>query len=170
MSPYSLPNVPLFSAPLILCPNIMKRFHQLCFLIEEPIPSQSLIDEFEKKIGFNLPSDYRFFLEEVNGGAPNGNNFFTRNSESVCLQVFWPLLTLDFDNDEGLYGKYEDFKDEYEENELLPIGMDTTGEPICLSLVDPIGVVISLWELDEGLSISRLGTSFEAFVMGLDDK
>jgi len=86
---------------------------------------ESDLEAFEQKLGFPLPTDYRTFLENHNGGRVNSQTFFVEDlGESVLLRAFFgiknPVETLNLDF------WLNEYKDEIQETALI-IGKEPGG-------------------------------------------
>jgi len=86
---------------------------------------EATITAFEQKVGFALPSDYRDFLLENNGGRVDNELFFVEGlGQDVMMDVFYGVthrnraLTLTY--------WLEEYGDELQENTLI-IGTDPGG-------------------------------------------
>jgi hypothetical protein len=86
---------------------------------------ENTVSQLEKEIGFKLPTDYRNFLLDNNGGRLDDEIFFVEGlDQDVMMDVFYgithrnPALTLSY--------WLEEYGDELQENTLI-IGTDPGG-------------------------------------------
>jgi hypothetical protein len=133
------------------------------------------INDFEKRHGIVLPSDYKAFLQFHNGGRPIPNCFhFTDGSSGSDVQEFFSLTggrkTGRLDYILQIYaGRIP--------NGLLPVASDSFGNAICVGLVgsDFAGHVL-FWdhELESDVgepasteNLTPIARSFSEFIDGL---
>lgn len=158
--------------------------------IRDPLPAgpttNARIETFERQIGYPLPSDYRRFLLRHNGGRPDPDAFLLDagygDEENIVL-CFFPLRDLNLGSvaAEGLealrtwpiHCAWDDLQrnlanhDRMEqENPLLPIGTDGSGNYFCIVLAghNAEGVVFLDHETAE---MTTLGDNFDAFLASL---
>jgi hypothetical protein len=55
------------------------------------LPTEEDVRKFEEKVGFTIPSDYRNFLLEKNGGIPNKTIISVPNIGEKVVQSFYAL-------------------------------------------------------------------------------
>lgn len=142
----------------------------------EPATEESLAD-FEREFGAKLPAPYREFLQQFNGASPEPNLFHFKNSDkgSDCLQIL------------GLNGTDTDLRHYLETHKLrlpqnlLPIGYDSTGNLICLSMREQDYGHVYFWDHslinsstrsdseDTADRILPVADSFDEFLLGLKD-
>jgi hypothetical protein len=113
--------------------------------------SQDEIVELENRIGAPLPSDYKSFLLNYNGGCPDPNEFayIEGNMQKYAiLQMFLGFSNITY---RSLYYAIEVFKerDERLPSNLIPIANDVGGNLICISVEgDDVGKVY-FWDMDD---------------------
>jgi hypothetical protein len=104
-------------------------------------PGHPLVDEdirvLEKKIGADLPADYREFLIRNNGGRPDPRFFPIRGFKNNPFGQVQDFLGID-DPVEAcrLDWKYKTFRGRIPAN-LFPIASEDGGSLICISLAGP---------------------------------
>nr|WP_158231473.1 ankyrin repeat domain-containing protein [Gaetbulibacter sp. 4G1] len=94
------------------------------------ITTQQDILSFEKLMGVTLPTDYKGFLLENNGGRPNPNIFKTINKEfETDIQFFFGIT-------EGIYSIKDNYTQFIKRNneEFLPIAIDSGGNLVLLEI------------------------------------
>lgn len=98
---------------------------------------------FEKELGFNLPNDYKKFLEINNGGAPEPNIVELHNEEinSFSITDFFGINNAKIND---LKSQYETYKERIPRRNL-PICRVDGGNIVCLNIDNE---VISLWDHD----------------------
>lgn len=111
--------------------------------------TEAALEDFERELGAPLPTDYRAFLLQHNGGTPQpacfmapadpleGDDAPLFGREVVC---FFSLHfnTWDDSTEEGslafpLQEAWRDLRTEQPESNLLPIGKDWSGNYICIA-------------------------------------
>lgn len=135
--------------------------------------SEEDIGSVERQLGLKLPTHYRDFLMQYNGGRPTPRAYPIEglaNNPFGVVQVFFG-----FDLDEetsNLTWIYECFQGRISAN-LLPIACDDGGNLICLSLWgDDAGAVV-YWDHENESSepsydnVCRIAGSFHEFLDGL---
>lgn len=142
----------------------------------EPASEESLVD-FEREFGAKLPAPYREFLQQFNGACPEPNLFHFKDSDkgSDCRQIL------------GLNGTDNDLRHYLETHKLrlpqnlLPIGYDSTGNLICLSVRQQDYGHVYFWDHSLINSSSRsdsedtadrivpVADSFDDFLLNLKD-
>lgn len=133
-----------------------------------PGATEQAIQNFEAEFSIRLPSDYRDFLKETNGGFPDSDLFDTPGGRGFALSRLFPLggalpFELRHQNKHRI-----DFTDDY-----VDIGMGQGGDHLGLGIrASNYGRVVgSDHELDVGedpeSAIYFVAHSFSAFVQGL---
>ncbi len=139
------------------------------------------LEHFEKKLGFSLPSDYKDFMLEDNGGTPEEDLAFsfidvtTNSTNNSDLREFFVLYEdEDNDNFDDILRIYNSMVSEkLIPPFFLPIGDDSGGNPICMNLSeDEYGSILfcdhELENKDTGfLASSKIANSFTEFLRGL---
>lgn len=141
---------------------------------------EKTLAEFERKHGFRLPTTYRAFLLQHNGGTPEPSTYCRKRSKepSEVCRYFYGLQS------GRSYAEMEDAlencwgRDEARiPRRLLPIAEDPFGNLICLSLRGEDVGKVYFWHHEEELdqkrtktgdvndaAISLVADSFEAFL------
>lgn len=145
----------------------------------EKITSEE-IRSFEKDFSIVLPEDYKSFLEESNGGMPDGDyvfEFFDEVTERINHSVIQEFFILNTNED----GSYNDLKnncmnlwnDEALGKSDIPFALDPGGNYLCLSLnSDDYGTVYlcnhEYEDADTGYLVkSKVADSFSKFLESL---
>ncbi|MBZ0284878.1 MAG: SMI1/KNR4 family protein [Anaerolineae bacterium] len=120
-----------------------------------PPPSEATVAAFETQLNIQLPPDYRLFLLEHNGGKPKSQTFFISAEQGEDILRYFLGIPQNF----------------------LPIGVDTFGNLICLSIAgddyDKVYFWDHDWEVTEGTpdysNVYLLADSFDSFLNKLYD-
>ena len=128
---------------------------------------EATIAAFERVLNLLLPSDYRVFLLEHNGGIPSPDNFDLPFPSSPCVvETFFGLHDGPARTDLRGHQAWLDLL----LPEHLPIGYEQGGNPICLRLSACQRGYVMLWDktLDEGeaspTTFYELAPTFPAFL------
>lgn len=126
--------------------------------IIEPKPSEELIAEEEKMWNVKLPSSYRKFIINNNGGIPE-KKFFRCNNHEYCIDRFLCILK---ETENNAYGSYDidvvltQIEDRLTDNEdligceLLPIAQLFAGDYLCINFNNGnIEPSICVWSHEE---------------------
>jgi hypothetical protein len=117
---------------------------------ERPISSVDL-DGLQRRLGVQLPDDYRAWLLRYNGGRPWPGAFHYKHEKGdyTGSQVAWFLAVYD--------GEAENFEMDYRFwklttrrviGDLVPIAGDPFGNLICLSFGGPDAGKVYFWEME----------------------
>lgn len=125
--------------------------------IMDPYPAITRLElqQFENKLGFVLPADYKAFLLENNGGIPESELFWSEpRQQELEVSYFLGLDPTQTDaNTEGFYDlncAYEDLLFyNLQQGFLLPIAPDSEGNDYCLSLREQDYGQIYLWDQED---------------------
>lgn len=135
------------------------------------------INDFEAERNLRLPSSYRRFLLDVNGGYPENQGFYYGSGKSFMVQRLYPLTSE--------LEKWHNISTVNHSASLAPdgfliIGISNCGDALCLGYDAPFeDKVIYLdheerdpdeIEEDEWLGVYSLSDSFEAFMMALQNE
>lgn len=128
------------------------------------------VAEFERELGALLPSDYRSFLLEHNGGLPVPDAFpiqgFAEETEGELQVLFGVHRSPEASDLRWNLRQSEDLL----QHGLLPIGCNSGGDLICLSLFgDDVGAV-HFWDSRDPRGADatyRLAGSFTEFVASI---
>jgi hypothetical protein len=134
---------------------------------------ETLLNQFEKQIGFSLPEDYRIFLRNCNGGMPEIKYaaFFIKDLDDYSsLDVLLGLNVNKFD----LIRRNIEYKDDLVPNSVI-IGDDPGGSMIVL-ISDDNHSGIYFWDhsfdyeqSNEEHNIYKIANSFGEFINNLID-
>lgn len=120
---------------------------------------ESEILNFEKIIGKQLPTEYRTFLIESNGGRPKPNIFKTLGEEYESdIQFLFGITTGNYD----LRENFQRLKNIIP-FEVIPIAIDSGGSPILLDLNSK---EIYFFDLDTEVKY-LISENFKTFITGL---
>jgi cell wall assembly regulator SMI1 len=132
------------------------------------------IENFEATIGKTLPNDYKTFLLTFNGGEPEDNEFSVPKAKTGSnVRVFYGLTDKHGEGD--LFHEHEVLIERVPAG-ILPIGGDSCGNCICLSLRSDTFGQVFFWdhelEADEGKpatfsNLFLVGDSFDNFLARL---
>jgi len=119
---------------------------------------------FEERNGLILPSSYRRFLLENNGGEPKNSEFPVPGWGVTGIHFFFGLSTDDsYDLQENL-----DVFDIHKATELIPIAMDGGGWMIYLAIRGPYTGSVYFWDHKTvGTEPILIGEDFESFINSL---
>ncbi|MCS7073594.1 MAG: SMI1/KNR4 family protein, partial [Bacteroidia bacterium] len=100
-----------------------------------PPVTESILAQFEELLNTHLPSEYRDFLLECNGGVPFENtcNVVVGEHKTLYFFVVKNFLGINSQNKHDLIATYKLFKTKYGGN-WLPIAFDQFGNGLMLSL------------------------------------
>ena len=130
------------------------------------------LDVCEMFLGTSLPSDYRAFLLESNGGKPALAAFAIGSSNSSRVQYFYGIHR--GPSWSNLVGTLKNYENRMPEG-ILPIGGDPFGNQVCLALRRNRGAIY-FWdhegEADQNetspyRNMTKLAASFTEFLRGL---
>jgi hypothetical protein len=140
------------------------------FKLREPGPvlTDADISAFEEEIGGRLPTDYKCFLREHNGGLAHPPVGFYWNGKLNKLPAFWRLLPTD---ESGLRRVIRNLR-ELDSDGFLSITGTHNNEDICLDFLNCIGSVsIATYTYQNDVEVAvkfvPYCESFGAFLNGL---
>jgi len=125
--------------------------------------NQTLFTKFVNDEKMNIEKEYFDFLNEYNGGRPEGNILEIQNSEFESISInFFSGVGLDYNN--NLLTQYSVFKDRIPKN-YLPIARAEGGNKVCIctKLSSPYFGKIFLWDHDTE-HLFHLANSFVEFL------
>ena len=100
----------------------------------EPLENPKAIKEFLNKEGLKIPCDVISFIARHNGGRPKKNLFDTDKSKEC---IFDGVFSYNYNDPECIYNLYEgELKEILNGLKLFPIGMNPSGDLICLKYED----------------------------------
>ncbi len=139
--------------------------------------------KIEKELDLSLPSDYKEFMLQVNGGTPEEDLIFrftdvvtkkVNNSDLRELFVFYFDEEKNEDSFDDILRIYNSMvAEQLIPPFFLPIGDDSGGNPICINLSnDDYGAILfcdhELENTDTGfLAASKIADDFTEFLKGL---
>src|SRR5262245_36688539 len=93
------------------------------------------VRKFERGLGHELPSDYRQFLLDINGGyAPSSNCVFLVRRDATVLNSLYSLNAADESDDLATRQLYPKYPNNRLPKDALAIGYDEAGGRIVLPL------------------------------------
>lgn len=108
-----------------------------------PKDGNANIDQLEIDLKFKLPTEYRDFVLEFNGGKPIPNKFkISESQEESRVSFFYGIST---DKDFNILRNFALFENVYMEK-YLPIGEDPGGDLICLDVSGENEGKIYFWD------------------------
>jgi hypothetical protein len=125
------------------------------------------IKSLESSLGCTLPSEYRSFLEQSNGGNPGAIACFRfcSGSRSSLLSYFYGIQESPYWA--SIYYAIRTFSDELPK-EALPIASDAGGNQIVLFHSGSEKGSVYFWDHEEGIYTDyRLADSFDLFISSL---
>lgn len=141
---------------------------------------EKTLAEFERKHGFLLPTTYRAFLLQHNGGTPEPSSFCRKRSKEpseVCRYFFGLRSGRSYAEMEDALETYLGEDETRIPRRLLPIAEDPFGNLICLSLRGEDAGKVYFWHHEEEMdqkrrktgdvndaAISLIADSFDAFL------
>lgn len=145
---------------------------------EEQVIEEKAIQEFEKRINYTIPDDFKSFLHEVNGGDPKGV-LFTHDfieidpingephNQGTDIDQFYSLEEIEFDY-------YDYLEDDYIPSTFIPFAISSFGNLLLLYLGDTEdygGVYFANHDLFDSKTnqyvISKVSSSFSEFIQEL---
>ena len=141
---------------------------------ENPI-QETDIAKVEKKLGAELPTDYREFLLTTNGGRPEPNIFIAHTRPGGSREVLAWFFCIKEDDSNDLLENVDIFQNRLPES-LLPIATDPFGNIICLSIEGRDRGKVYFWDHEkEAVKVDPFGydnvyfiaDSFEEFLKSL---
>lgn len=132
--------------------------------------SISIINQFEKTIGFELPADYKQFLLSYNGGSDRMDEFYVPGlKEMIPTDVFFGL---DYDVELDLRTWYNEYKGDLLPNTIIIAHDPGSGIIVLINGPDLKGVYY--WDhacdfplSDEQSNVYKIADSFQEFIDGL---
>lgn len=141
---------------------------------------EKILAEFERKHGFLLPTTYRAFLLEHNGGTPEPSSYCRKRNKKPseeCRYFFGLQCGRSYAEIEDALETYLGEDETRIPRRLLPIAEDSFGNLICLSLRGEDVGKVYFWDHEEELeqkrtktgdvndaAISLIADSFDAFL------
>ena len=130
--------------------------------------TEEQVRALEQELGTSLPSDYRSFLLEINGGIPSPENFaIPELGEKMTIETFFGL------HDGPPHVSLRHFMTMWQVllPDCLPIGYEQGGNPLCLKLRGDGTGEVRLWDIPVDKLMSkgtpttfyRLAGSFREF-------
>ena len=130
------------------------------------------IEEFEKHIGFSLPTDYKEFILDNNGGSISNCKFFVPGlSETINLHVLFGI-TLEKNN--NLYTWYNEYASDMFERSVI-IGSDCgSGLIVLCNNEDSPGIYYwdhsyNFEQSDDENNVYKISNDFITFVNALQE-
>lgn len=131
--------------------------------LSENVDIVSEVSCFEKKIGFNLPEQYRTFLLRYNGGD-TPETTFRCNRKSSDVRAFYGVGNARYNFNEIPFLK--DFLDD----NYLPIAEDSYGNYIVIGLADDLMGKIYFCNHEQQMKTKLLTENFADFVKACKSK
>lgn len=140
--------------------------------------SEAELNKHEQKWGTTLPTDYRQFLMQFNGGEVEPRSF--SSAEEKPISSIRSFLGINGDKHTDLFRYIKTYKGRLPAR-FLPIAFDSFGNLICISLHDPDRGSVFFWDHeleadpDQGENpetidnITRLAGTFTEFLAGLHE-
>ena len=125
--------------------------------------TEQRVSEFEREIGYTLPSDYRDYLLLHNGGTPSPYHFDFGDGDGSLVNNMNGL------HDGPSYSRLDHARNSYRgriPDHLLPIGYDPGGNEVCLGLCGEHRGRVYFWDHESG-ALEEIAPSFTAFLDGL---
>lgn len=119
----------------------------------------SEIARYEKQFAVRLPSSYKSFVAQYNGGRPSLKCFKTENDAERVIKSF---LSFNSQDRETIW-KITEWNAEELQNQYVPFAIDPAGNLICFKMVDNSIAFIDL----ETLNIEKASASFDQFLSEL---
>lgn len=137
----------------------------------------------EQRLGATLPEQYRAFLARQNGGEPTPSAFRFAHRSGPYTDGRVRYLFSVYDGKRSLEDRNALYKTRFSKrlpDEMVPIGADSFGNLVCLSVGAGEEGSVWFWNHDnEGQTasgapwrenLSRIADSFDAFLAGLSDE
>lgn len=121
--------------------------------------SEDTIVDFETKIGYDLPREYRQFMITNNGGKLYPNTFDTKDGDSFLISQ--PLFSIQDDDANRSLMAINLLLSEQLPDDFLAITGDTLGNFVCIKLEEPGNIY--LWIHDDDVQVRFLAESLNAF-------
>ena len=131
-----------------------------------PSISEADIDHFQRRIGRPLPSDYREFLLQYNGGCPEPCTVDIPGHDEGCVDVRTLFGVLEKREVSGLSWNYAEYSKQFGPD-FLPIARTDTNDIFFLNLGDDDPGIVQFWdsmEENSAMAMYRLGDSFSDFL------
>lgn len=139
--------------------------------------TEKVIQNFEEKLGFKLPSDYKEFILINNGGTPTDDLVYdfidsvTESNNSSDIREFFVFYNGETDNYDDAMGIYSSMIDEgVIDKTFFPIGDDSGGNTLCICVSEnDYGSIFfcdhELENKDTGYLVSsKIASSFTEFI------
>ena len=101
------------------------------FKTSNPAANESALRDFEAVLGFDLPTDYRAFLLQQNGGQPEDGVFSVASWGTSVVQEFFGVGSVPPGS--SLQAALESVEDLLPEG-IIPIGCEPGGVLLCIDL------------------------------------
>ncbi len=117
------------------------------------------VEDFERKIRFNLPEDYREFLIEKNGGYLDVACLFTVKQGDISveegIEIFYGINSPKIANLSDRFDNYH-LNQRRMPDYLIPIGRDQGGNQICMLLNNRMYGYIVFWDRDHEIDFEDI--------------
>ena len=137
--------------------------------------SEEMMNQLEARVGFTLPSDYRKFMSEFNGGRPEPSGFVFVTADGKSDSAVRYFLTLD-DREERYTN--QEFLDRYSDRipqRMLPIACDSFGNLVLLDAGAKSAGAVCFWDHEKETmddptwdNVAVVAPSFSEFVNALE--
>ncbi len=104
------------------------------------------VEDVELKLGYELPSEYRIFLQKTNGGIPKPDAVKHEGEYWDYVAYFYAVRNGLYADD--LFRNLEEYR-EMVPSHYLPIGESPGGNLYCLSLKNKDFGAVYFWDHDE---------------------
>lgn len=139
----------------------------------KPLESDELITEYEERIGYTFPDDFKEFVRQYNGGRPEWKCFYSWTGKRKHERVFNNLLSFNKEDRSSIW-KYNDWDgsdwDSSTNGEIknyVMIARDAFGNLICYDR-RTIGIVwVDHEEPDFPKAVEKVADSFTEHVNSL---
>jgi cell wall assembly regulator SMI1 len=112
-----------------------------------PAINEAVIQQFERQLGKDLPSEYRAFLLTHNGGRPRPAEFpMTGDTLNPSGTIHW-FFGINNSRHYDLRRNYRVYQDRIPTN-FLPIAADPGGNLICLAVAGEDRGTVYFWDHD----------------------
>ena len=140
------------------------------WMFPEPLESESLISEFEEKVGYQFPEDFKNIVREYNSAYPYVKCFFSFNNDRSKKRVFDHLLSFNKSDKPNIW-HYNEFEerdwDKFSNGEIcnyVIFGSDPFGNPIAFDKRTNEIVWIDHEQVDFPKAVEKAADSFAELI------
>ena len=144
----------------------------------EPLQSEDLIIEYEEKIGYKFPEDFKACVKQNNNGYPENKIFYSWKGKRKRKRVFNLLLSFNKDDITSIW-RYNDWRGRFRDwfrlsdgeiENYIVFACDQFGNLICYDKRTDKIVFINHECADFSVTVEEIADSFTELINGLKSK